>query len=202
MRAWILLAAGALNLLSCSESRISPQEATTQAQAPPVRSAPEGIVYLLRRVAAATEDRLQGFPAGTQARVIEDRSGKLLVEIEGMQFEISRQEATDDLDQRDRVLARSTERQTVRLIRATSLVEDREFLLEENARRRTFADAKIERLRSAILSAREEIAKQEAEYDDAAGNKSRQDRITALQTDIANFDREIQILSDSVAGED
>lgn len=66
---------------------------------------------------------------------------------------------------------------------------------------RSFAKARIERLRSAILSAREEVAILEADYDDTPNNEARQQRVAALQTSIANCDKEIQILSDAMADE-
>jgi hypothetical protein len=151
-------------------------------------------------VVAATEERLQGFPAGSEARLIEQRSEKLLVEIQGMQFEIDRENATDNVDQRDRTLARDAERHAARLVTITaSQAADRKFLKEENARRRSFAETRIEHLRSAILSAREEVAILEADYDDTANNKARQQRVADLQTSIANCDKEIQILSDAMA---
>ena len=202
MRAWILLVVCALSLCTCSKPRVPPQEATSRPPDAAARLAPDGIVYLLRRVVAATEERLQGFPAGSEARLIEQRSEKLLVEIQGMQFEIDRENATNNLDQRDRTLARDAERHAARPITITaSQAEDRTFLKEENARRRSFAKARIERLRSAILSAREEVAILEADYDDTPNNEARQQRVAALQTSIANCDKEIQILSDAMADE-
>ena len=200
MRAWILLVVCALSLCACSKPRVPPQEATSRPPDAAARLAPEGIVYLLRRVVAATEERLQGFPAGSEARLIEQRSEKLLVEIEGMQFEIDRENATDNVDQRDRTLARDAEQHSARLVTITApQAADRKFLKEENARRRAFAEARIEHLRSAILSAREEVAILEADYDDTANNKARQQRVADLQTSIANCDKEIQILSDAMA---
>ena len=119
-----------------------------------------------------------------------------------MQFEIDRENATNNLDQRDRTLARDAERHAARLVTITaSQAEDRTFLKEENARRRSFAVARIERLRSAILSAREEVAILEADHDDTPNNEARQQRVAALQTSIANCDKEIQILSDAIADE-
>lgn len=200
MRAWILVAVCTLSLCTCSKPRIPPQEATTRRSDTAARLAPEGIVYLARRVVASTEERLQGFPAGSEARVIEQRSEKLLVEIQGMRFEIDRENATNDLDQRDRALARDAERDTARLVTIASQAEDRKFLKEENDRRRRFAEARIDHLRNAILSAREEVATLEAEYN-PANNKARQQRVAALQTSIANCDKEIQILSDAVPDE-
>jgi Fe2+ transport system protein FeoA len=169
--------------------------------APAARRAPEGIVYLLRRVAAATEDRLQGFPEGSEVKVIEERPKKLLVEIQGMQFEINREDATSDLDRRDHVLASGEEERTARLASRTAGTEDRKFLDEENARRRGFAEARIEGLRSTILSIREQIATLETEdkTSSLADHSARKEQIAALQTQIANCDREIQILSDAVA---
>jgi len=225
MRAWILLLVlvGALNFCGCSKPRVPPQEVAIQTPAPTTSLAPERTVYLLRRVAAATEDSLHGFAEGSEVKVIEKRSEKLLVETQGMQFEINRQDATNDLDQRDRVLARASEREAARLVAmAMPKTEDRKFLAEENARRRSFAETRIERLRSAIQSTRVEIARLETEHSldaqhttashggsryaerpaDSTENKVRQERIAVLQTHIANCDREIQILSDAAADGD
>jgi DNA-binding transcriptional regulator YiaG len=227
MQTRILLVAGVLSFCGCNKPQVSPQEFAVETSAHTPGRAPEGTVYLLRRVAVATDDTLRGFAEGSEAKVIEERSEKLLVEIEGMQFEISREEATNDLDQRDAALARASEREAVRLaalaIREAE-EEDRKFLAEENARRRSFAETKIAHLRSAIESAREEIARLETESNDSvarwerqhiptrisgsesyakgsdtsAEENARQERIAALQTHIANCDREIRILSDTV----
>jgi hypothetical protein len=202
MRAWILLVAGALTLWGC-RPQVPPQQVAVETPAPAARRAPEGIVYLLRRVAVATEDRLQGFSQGSEAKVIEESSEKLLVEIQGLQFEINREDATNDLDRRDHLLASAEEERTARLVRSrTAGTEDRKFLDEENARRRGFAEARIEGLRSTILSTREQIAMLETEdkTSSLADHSARKERIAALQTQIANCDREIQILSDAVAG--
>src|SRR3981189_2219410 len=164
MRAWILLVAGALTFWGC-RPHVPPQHVHPPASAahPP----PEGIVYFVRRIAAATEDRLQGFSAGSEAKVIEENSEKFVVEIQGMQFEINREDATSDPDQRDRVLARAANRQAVRRVTAPIPgTEDRKFLDGEATRRRSFAEARIERLRSTIVSTSDEIAMLETEHNE------------------------------------
>jgi hypothetical protein len=54
---------------------------------------------------------LATFASGSEVKVIEERSGKLLVETQGFRFEIDQEYATSDLDQRDTVLARAAERE-------------------------------------------------------------------------------------------
>ena len=64
----------------------------------------------------------------------------------------------------------------------------------------------ITHLRNAIAAARDEIDRLDAENNesvvDSAEDQSRRRRIAILEADIANCDREIQILSDLVIAED
>ena len=191
--------------------------------------ATHGTAYLLRRVAVATEDSLYGLAPGTELKVIEERRGQLLVQTDGLQFLINQRDTTNDLDKRRKILTREEELDSIRRIAMTNRAqtEDQKFLSEENARRRSFADAQIARLLSTIDSARREIARLEADRnelvssrgnghvattngaksyriavksDDSAENNARQARIAILQTHIADCDRQIQILSDAIAG--
>ena len=162
----------------------------------------------MRRVAVATENSLYGLAEGSEVKVIEERSGKLLVEAQGLRFEIDQEYATSDLDQRETVLARAAEREAAyqaAMARRTQ-TEDKKFLAEENLQRRNVADAKITHLRNAIAAARDEIDRLDAENNesvvDSAEDQSRRRRIAILEADIANCDKEIQILSDSVIAED
>ncbi len=108
------------------------------------------------------------------------------------------------------ILTREEELDSIRRIAMTNRAqtEDQKFLSEENARRRSFADAQIARLLSTIDSARREIARLEAgksyriavKSEDSAENNARRARIAILQTHIADCDRQIQILSDAIAG--
>jgi hypothetical protein len=223
MKARILLLASFLSLCSCSKPPVSLGGSAIDTQ-PDEPRPPEATVYLLRRIAVATEDTLWGFKEGTEAKLIEERSQKLLVQIEGVQFELNRDDVTSDLEKRDAVLARASERETVRLT-ATQRAEDRKFLAEDDAKRRTFTKTKIAQLQNAIRSAREEIARLQTEFEAAASraerhgilipmdgvgsssnnsaeNAERLERIVALQTHIADCDREIQMLSDAVTGGD
>jgi hypothetical protein len=208
MQARILLLAGMLIVCGCSKPQISPQDSAQATPAPAPRLAPQGTVYLLRRVAIATENSLYGLAEGSEVKVIEERSGKLLVEAQGLRFEIDQEYATSDLDQRETVLARAAEREAAyqaAMARRTQ-TEDKKFLAEENLERRNVAYAKITHLRNAIAAARDEIDRLDAENNESvvgsAEDQSRRRRIAILEADIANCDKEIQILSDSVIAED
>jgi hypothetical protein len=229
MKARVLLVASILTLCACKKPQVSPQGSATATPTPTPRVANQGTVYLLRRVAVATEHSLYGLAPGTELKVIEDRRGKLLVQTQGLQFVINQRDTTNDLDQRSKIITREEERDSIRRIaKATrAQTEDQKFLAEENARRRSFAEAQIARLCSTIDSARREIAGLEAERDesvsnggefhvatanearsygiavgsdDSAENNARRARIAVLQAHIADCDRQIQILSDAIAG--
>jgi hypothetical protein len=208
MQARILLLAGMLIVCGCSKPQISPQDSAQATPAPAPRLAPQGTVYLLRRVAVATENSLYGLAEGSEVKVIEERSGKLLVEAQGLRFEIDQEYATSDLDQRETVLARAAEREAAyqaAMARRTQ-TEDKKFLAEENLERRNVAHAKITHLRNAIAAARDEIDRLDAENNESvvgsAEDQSRRRRIAILEADIANCDKDIQILSDSVIAGD
>ena len=214
MKARILLVVGSLVLGACKDSPVlSGQPAITT---PSPLSRP---VYLLRRVAVATTDSLYGLDAGTQLNVIEERPGRLLVETQGVQFEIGQRDATNDADKAKMLLARAEEEKTVRQVAmATRLrMEDQKFLAEENIRRRSSASMQVAHLRRALDSAREEIASLEAAQSAPTGyrernttsdetsssasleDSARHQRISFLRTYIADCDREIQTLSDAMA---
>lgn len=214
MKARILLVVGSLVLGACKEPPVSSQR--------PASTTPSSVsrpVYLLRRVAVATTDSLYGLDAGTRLKVIEERPGRLLVETQGVQFEIDQRDATNDSDKANMLLARAEEEKTVRqLAMATRLrIEDQKFLAEENIRRRSAAGMQVAHLRRAVDSARAEIASLEAAQSAPTGYRAlnttsdetsssapleddaRQQRISFLRTYIADCDREIQMLSDAMA---
>ena len=227
MKARVLLLASILAFWACNKPQVSAQK--TAAPTPTPRMANHETAYLLRRVAVATEDSLYGLTPGTELKVIEERRGQLLVQTDELQFIINQHDTTSDLDERRKILAREEELDSIRRIAMTTRAqtEDRKFLSEENARRRNFADAQIARLLSTIDSARREIARLEAdpnelvsssgerhltrpngaksygiavESNHSAENNARRARIAILQTHIADCDRQIQILSDAIAG--
>ena len=206
MQARILLLAGILVASGCGKPQVPLQESAVATPIPKPRLAREGTVYLLRRVAVTTENSLYGFAEGSEVNVIEERSGKLLVETQGLRFEIDQEYATCDLDQRDTVLARAAEREAAyqAAMARRMQAEDKMFLAEENLQRRHVDDAKITHLRNAIDAAKDEIGRLDSGNNesvvDFAEDKSRRRRI--LEADIANCDREIQILSDSAISED
>jgi hypothetical protein len=216
MKARILLIVGSLVLEACKEPPVVSSEQPVIATPSP---APR-LVYLLRRVAVTTEESLYGLDAGTQLKVIAERPGELLVETQGVQFEINPSDATSDPDKAKMLLARAEEEKAVRQVAMAARLrnEDQKFLAEESIRRRSPAGMQIAHLRSAIDSAREEIARLEATQSaptsyaesDATNDEvlsstslqddTRQQRIAFLQTYIADCDREIQMLSDAMAG--
>ena len=158
--------------------------------------------------------------------MIEERHGKLSVQTGG-QFVINQRDTTNDLGQRIKIITRE-ERDSIRRIAigTRAQTEDQKFLAEEDARRRSFADAQIACLCSTIGSARREIARLKAKGNEsvssggemraATTDEARSDGIAAdlmirrkavppsldavLQTHIADRDRQIQILSDAIAG--
>ena len=214
MKARILLVVGSLVLGACKEPPVLSGQPAITTPSPVSRP-----VYLLRRVAVATTDSLYGLDAGTQLNVIEERPGRLLVETQGVQFEIDQRDATNDADKAKMLLARAEEEKTVRQVAmATRLrTEDQKFLAEENIRRRSSASMQVAHLRRAVDSAREEIATLEAAQSAPTGyrkrnttsdetsssasleDSARQQRISFLRTYIADCDREIQTLSDAMA---
>ncbi len=223
MRARILLLAVTLAFCACRKPQVSAEQSSLDSQAHKLRPELEGTVYLLRRVAVATNETLRGFDEGSEVIIIEDRSGKLLVEVEEMQFELNREDVTSDSEEGKALLARAAERETAR-VAAIQRSEDRKFLAEEDAQRRSFAETKIAQLRSAIEAARAEIARLRVDayestvawrgqpiwaaiddlepyFEDStplAEENELQERIAALRTYIVKCDREIQVLSDTL----
>ena len=217
MRARILLLAVALAFCACRKPQVSAEQSSIDSRASNLHPALEGTVYLLRRIAVATEESLQGFDEGSAALIIEDRSAKLLVQVQGMQFEVNREDVTSDAEQGKALLARAAEREAAHAA-ATQRAEDRRFLAEEDAQRRSLAEAKIAQLRREMEAARAQIARLRVEayeatldwevqpiwtagddrefyFEDSAHLAEANERIAALRTYIANCDREIQVLS-------
>lgn len=133
MKARILFLLGSFVLAAaCKEPQVSSDEprAATPTPSP-------AVVYLARRVAIATEESLYGLEAGTELRLMEERPASLLVEAEGMQFEIDPRNVTHDREQAERLLAHAQKgRATPQSGVATRWkIEDQRFLAEENIRR-------------------------------------------------------------------
>ena len=118
------------------------------------------------------------------------------------------------------LLARAEEEKAIRRVAMTTRlqIEDQKFLAEENIRMQSAAGMRVARLRNAIDSAREDIARLEAESAPAGNNEyaatdddssnstartllednARRKRIAVLQAHIADCDREIQMLADAM----
>ena len=140
MKARILCLMGCFVLASCNEPKVSSEESPTATPAPS-----PGRAYLARRVAISTEESLYGLEAGTELKVIEQRSLNLLVEAEGMQFEIDSRNVTNDREQAERLLAQT---KTGRATRQSAVanqwqIEDQRFLAEENTRRSAAEEAHL-----------------------------------------------------------
>ena len=227
MRARFLLLALVLGFCSCNKPEGSREQSSVDSQGRKLSREAARTVYLLRRVAVTTQDSLWGFDEGAEATIVEERSGKLLVQVQGMQFELSRQDVTTDPHLRDTLVAQAAERREAQRM-AMLQAEDQRFLAEEDARRRSVTEAKIAQLRSAIASARAEILRLEIlsdepdlpwenqpllrlsdeitddpeDADPSTEESERQQRLAALRDHIANWKSEIETLSGIPASEE
>jgi hypothetical protein len=208
MKVRILILATSLVLVACKEQQVAPPapQIGAPSSSPPTR-------YLLRRVAVATDESLYGLDAGTALQLVEERPDRLLVQAEGMQFEIDPRDTTEDPTEAERVLTDAKEATAVRQVALATQcrTEDRKFLAAENRRRSTAEQ--ISHLRASIASARAHIARLEAgpeesiaaREDNWRGRPSEEDArrksIALLQSYIADCDREIQTLSDTTGEE-
>ena len=148
MKARILWFLGCLVLVGCNEAQVSSGEPPTST--PTETAIPSaGQLYLAERVAVATDESLYGLKAGTELKLIEERPTGLLVEAEGMQFEIDPSQTTRNRDLARSLLARTTETKIMPQVTPVELwqIEDRKFLAEENLRRSAAEEA---HLRSAV----------------------------------------------------
>ena len=213
MKARILILTTSLVLVACNERPVAPPAPQIEAPSPSPSTR-----YLLRRVAVATEESLYGLDAGTELKLIEERPGRLLVQAEGMQFEIDPRDATDAPREAENALIRAKESKMVRGIAPAAQwqTEDRKFLAAENLRRSTAEQ--ISHLRASIDSARAHIARLEAKPDRTRHGESiaaladrsvrsleedaRRQSISLLHSYIVDCDRKIQTLSDATPGEE
>jgi hypothetical protein len=142
MKARILFLLGCLVFGGCNEPKLSSSESHTPA-ATPIPS--PGPLYLAERVAVATEESLYGLKAGTELKLIEERPTSLLVEAEGMRFEIDPRQTTRDRELARTLLARTTETNTLPQVTTVERwqIEDRRFLAEENLRRLAAEEAHL-----------------------------------------------------------
>jgi hypothetical protein len=144
MKARILFLLGGLGLVGCNEAKISSDETPKiTPAATPIPS--RGFLYLTERVAVASEESLYGLHAGTELKLIEERATGLLVEAEGMQFEIDPRQTTRDRDLARALLARTTESKNLPQVTTIERwqMEDRRFLAEENLQRLAAEEAHL-----------------------------------------------------------
>ena len=143
MKARILGLMACLVLLGCNEAKVSSDE--SNAVPAPTATPSAGPLYLAERVAIATEESLYGLDAGTELKFIEERPGGLLVEAEGMRFEIDARQTTRDREHAATLLARAKEREASGQIPTVERwrMEDRRFLNEEDLRRPAAEEAHL-----------------------------------------------------------
>jgi hypothetical protein len=139
MKARILFLVGSLVLAACREPPVSSGEPHVSSDEPQIATPTPSpaVVYLARRVAIATEETLYGLEAGTELKLIDERPASLLVEAEGMQFEIDPRDVTNDRQQAERLLAHAKKGRAIRqsAVATRWQIEDQRFLAEENLRR-------------------------------------------------------------------
>ncbi len=147
MKARILFLVGSLVLAACKEPQVSSDRPQISSDGPQIATPTPSpaVVYLARRVAIATEESLYGLEAGTELKLVEERPASLLVEAEGMQFEIDPRDVTNDREQAERLLAQTKTARTTRqsAVAARWQMEDQKFLDEENARRLAAEEAHL-----------------------------------------------------------
>ena len=138
MKARILGLVGCLVLGSCREVQVSADESPT-----PMPSA--GPLYLAQRVVIATEESLSGLDAGTELKLIEELPTGLLVETEGLQFEIDPRQTTRDRKLAETLLAHARERKAVGQGTTAERwrIEDRKFLADEDLQRSAAEEARL-----------------------------------------------------------
>jgi hypothetical protein len=144
MKVRILFLLGGLVLVGCDEPKISSDETPNITPAATPRSSARSL-YLTERVAVATDESLYGLETGTELKLIEERPTSLLVEAEGMQFEVDPRQTTHDRDLAGRLLAQATDKKNrprVTIIERWQ-IEDRRFLAEENFRRSAAEEAHL-----------------------------------------------------------
>jgi hypothetical protein len=144
MKARILGLMACLVLLGCNEAKVSSDESLNANRAP--TSAPLAApLYLAERVAIATEESLYGLDAGTELKLIEERPSSLLVEAEGMRFEIDARQTTRDRELAETLLVRAKEREASGQVPTVERwrIEDRRFLTEEDLRRSAAEEAHL-----------------------------------------------------------
>ena len=144
MKACLLFLLGCLVFGGCYQPKVASDglPETIPATTPSFSSGP---LYLAQRVAVATEESLYGLRAGTELKLIEERPGGLVVEAEGMQFEIDPRLTTRDGDLARALLDRTNETKAIPPVTTLERwqIEDRRFLAEENVRRSATEEAHL-----------------------------------------------------------
>src|SRR5262245_42280501 len=133
MKARILGLMGCLVLVGCEEAQVSSDESPTRM--PDAKPSP-GPLYLTQRVVLATEESLWGVDAGTELKLIEELPTGLLVEAEGMRFEIDPRQTTRDRELAETLLDHAKESKAAGqgTTEERWRIEDRRFLAEEDLR--------------------------------------------------------------------
>ena len=144
MKARILGLMACLVLLGCNEAKVSSDEALN-AKPAPTATPSAGPLYLAQRVAIASEESLYGLNVGTELKLIEERPSGLLVEAEGMRFEIDARQTTRDRELAETLLVRAKNREASGQLPTVERwrIEDQRFLTEEDLRRSAAEEAHL-----------------------------------------------------------
>ena len=144
MKARILGLMACLVLLGCNEAKVSSDESRHAIPAPTATPS-AGPLYLAQRVAIASEESLYGLNAGTELKLIEERPSGLLVEAEGMRFEIDARQTTRDRELAETLLVRANNREASGQLPTVERwrIEDQRFLTEEDLRRSAAEEAHL-----------------------------------------------------------
>ena len=144
MKARILGLMACLVLLGCNEAKVSSDESRNAIPAPTATPS-AGPLYLAQRVAIASEESLYGLNVGTELKLIEERPSGLLVEAEGMRFEIDARQTTRDRELAETLLVRAKNREASGQLPTVERwrIEDQRFLTEEDLRRSAAEEAHL-----------------------------------------------------------
>jgi hypothetical protein len=181
---------------------------TTFAQEQPAepRIAPKGLVYLVKRISSFSDSGVVSFDAGREARVIEDRGEKLLVEIGTDKIEIYETDATNDLDVRDALKSQVTQ-EKAQILQAKAEQSDamqaaRAAQAAQIEQARQAAD--LAKLQASIVAAEKEMGElktarqnsiRKGNDDFSPENTQRKARYDALKASIAQMKATIKVLA-------
>jgi serine/threonine protein kinase len=172
-----------------SDSSVVPTLAVSVATPIPVtpapkRLAPEGVFYVIRHFSTTTDDGLIGINPGTKVKQVKDNGDTLLVTNGQAQFEVSKDDLTNDLDIAYRYAAvdGAAQQQLSRQARIEEKMGQMDAKTQSETERNR--QARVAGLRSQIAGVRRSIA------NSGAGTASMQrnvERLHALQAQLAQL---------------